>query len=236
MALGHDFGEILPEDIDQFSRMKDVEVGSANEWLDAMRKVPEAAVKEAFASLLSEPTKKDWSGESDDHFSANVLVRGRRRTAAFLLKGPSDFREMTQEMCGKRADQIHRMVNSDADVSVVQHAHLIGSVVRQTLRELTFRPGDSRRKYCLDAVAPESLRSDACVELLTDASPPTGISMDSVGAGRYAVYRHCGPYDGIAEAYKRLFTLWLPGSGGEMDDRAWRSIATRPLIPLPPNC
>ena len=43
--------------------------------------------------------------------------------------------------------------------------------------------------------------------------------MDSVGAGRYAVYTHRGPYDGIAEAYKRLFTLWLPGSGEEMDDR-----------------
>ena len=149
MVLGHDFGEILPEDIDQFSRMKDVEVGSANEWLDAMRKLPEAAVKEAFASLLSEPTKKDWSGESNDHFSANVSVRGRRRTAAFLLKGPSEFREMTQEMCGKRADQIHRMVDSDADVSIVQHAHLIGNIVRRTLRELTMAPGDSRRKYCL---------------------------------------------------------------------------------------
>ena len=149
MVLGHDFGEILPEDIDQFSRMKDVDVGSNDEWMDAMRKLPETAVKEAFASLLSEPTKKDWGGESDDHFSANVSVRGRRRTAAFVLKGPSPFREMTQEMCGKRADQIHRMVDSDADVSVVQHAHLIGSVVRRTLRELTIRPGDSRRKYCL---------------------------------------------------------------------------------------
>ena len=149
MVFGHDFGEILPEDIDQFSRMSDVEVGSDNEWMDTMRKLPEAAVKEAFASLLSEPTKKDWGGESDDHFSANVSVRGRRRTAAFLLKGPSEFREMTQEMCGKRADQIHRMVNSDADISVVQHAHLIGSVVRRTLRALTIYPGDSRRKYCL---------------------------------------------------------------------------------------
>ena len=70
-----------------------------------------------------------------------------------------------------------------------------------------------------DAVASESLRSDACVELRTDASPPPGITMDSVGAGRYAVYTHRGPYDGIAGAYKRLFTLWLPGSGEEMDDR-----------------
>ena len=149
MWLGDSFGELLPEDIDQFSRMREVEVESEDEWMSAMRALPERKVKEAIANLLSEPTKKDWPGESNDHFSANVLVHGRRRTAAFLLKGPSDFREMTLDMCGKRADQIHRMVDSDADVSVVQHAHLIGNVVRRTLRELTIQPGNSRRKYCL---------------------------------------------------------------------------------------
>ena len=68
-------------------------------------------------------------------------------------------------------------------------------------------------------VAPQSLRSDACVELHTDASPPPGISLDKLGGGRYAVYTHRGPYDGIAEAYRRLFGLWLPQSGEEMDDR-----------------
>ena len=149
MCLGRSFGEILPEDIDQFSNMRDVEVGSADEWMAAMRDVPEAVVKEAIASLLSEPTKKDWGGESDDHFSGNVSVLGHRRTAAFLLKGPSIFRELTLEMCGKRADQIHRMVDSGADVCVVQHAHLIGATVRRTLRTETVRPGGSRRKYCL---------------------------------------------------------------------------------------
>ena len=149
MCFGRSFGEILPEDIDQFSKMRDVEIGSADEWMTAMRAVSEQAVKEAIATLLTEPTKKDWSGESDDHFSANVLVHGRRRTAAFLLKGPSKFRELTLDMCGKRADQIHRMVSSGADVCVVQHAHLIGATVRRTLRTETVRPGGSRRKYCL---------------------------------------------------------------------------------------
>ena len=66
--------------------------------------------------------------------------------------------------------------------------------------------------------------------------------MDSVGAGRYAVYTHRGPYDGIAEAYKRLFTLWLPGSGGEMDDRPCMEIYrnspldTAPAQPLTDLC
>ena len=146
--LGRDFGEILPEDIDQFSEMRRVEV-STDEWMTAMRDVPEADVKKAITKLLAEPPKKDWGGESNDHFSANVSVRGQRKTAAFLLKGPSKFRELTLDMCGKRADQIHRMVDADADICIIQHAHLIGATVRRTLRTEAIRPGGSRRKYCL---------------------------------------------------------------------------------------
>ena len=146
---GRDFGEILPEDIEQFSKMREVEIGSESEWMDAMKSIPERKVKEAFAKLLAEPTTKDWAGEVCDHFSDKAVVNGRRRTASFLLKGPSRFREMTLDMCGERADQIHRMVDTDADISIIQHAHKIGPVVRRTLRTLTVLPGGSRRKFCL---------------------------------------------------------------------------------------
>ena len=148
MWMGQDFGEVLPEDIDQFSRMKDVQVATPDEWLETMKSLPEAGVKRAFAELLSEPTKNDWGGEANDHFSGNVSLGGRRKTAAFLMKGPAEFREMTLEMCGKRADQIHRLIDSGADISVVQHCHLIGPVVRRTLRNMTVYPGGPR-KYCL---------------------------------------------------------------------------------------
>ena len=148
MWMGRDFGELLPEDIDQFAEMRGVATTSADEWMDVMRALPEAKVKEALAGLLCEPTKKDWGGESNDHFSANLLVRGERKTGAFLLKGPADFRPMTPEMCGKRGDQIYRLVNSGADVSVIQHSHLIGEAVRHTLRALTVFPGQPR-KYCV---------------------------------------------------------------------------------------
>ena len=70
-----------------------------------------------------------------------------------------------------------------------------------------------------DDIAIESLRSDACVELHTDASPPPGISIDKLGAGRYAIYTYRGPYDSLGDAYKRLFETWLPQSGEEVDDR-----------------
>ena len=73
-------------------------------------------------------------------------------------------------------------------------------------------------------VAPERLRADACVELRTDASPPPGIVIDKIAAGRYAVYTHRGPYEGLPAAYKVLYGLWLPQSGEDMDDRACMEI------------
>ncbi len=149
MWLGHDYGEILPEDIEQFAGMKDVKAQSADEWMQAMRAIPEVQVKEAIAGLLTEPVKADWGGEENDHFSANVTVAGTRRTAAFLLKGPAKFQEMTPAMCGKNGDQIVRLARSGADVSIVQHSHLVGSAVRETLRALVVQPGSRTRKFCV---------------------------------------------------------------------------------------
>ena len=37
--------------------------------------------------------------------------------------------------------------------------------------------------------------------------------------GRYACYRHIGPYSEIAEAFERLYREWLPASGFQPDNR-----------------
>jgi 5'-deoxynucleotidase YfbR-like HD superfamily hydrolase len=146
--LGHDYGEILLEDIVEFARMKEVIVASADEWMSVMKKVPEVHVKKSIASLLKESAKSDWGGEENDHFSANVTVADRRCTAAFLLKGPTKFQEMTPAMCGKNGDQIYRLAKTGADISIVQHAHLIGAAVRETLRSMVVTPGRPR-KFCV---------------------------------------------------------------------------------------
>ena len=70
-----------------------------------------------------------------------------------------------------------------------------------------------------ETVAPERLRSDACVELRTKEEPPLGVTLGPVGGGRYAVYRLKGHYEGIAPAYRRLFRDWLPASGEALDER-----------------
>jgi hypothetical protein len=150
---GYDYGEILAEDISEFAQISEVRAGDAAEWMAFMSQVPEASVKETIARLLAEPTKKDWGGEENDHFSANVTVAGRRHTAAFLLKGPTAFREMTPAMCGKNGDQIYRLTRAGADISIVQHAHLIGAAVRETLRAFVVQPGHPRMFCVMDGQA-----------------------------------------------------------------------------------
>ncbi len=94
----------------------------------------------------------------------------------------------------------------------------VGSINARSGRVFTLSYDDP------DTVAADSLRSDACVELSTEATPPPGISLDTLAAGRYAVYTHQGPYDGIPKAYKNLFNVWLPQSGEQMDDRPFMEI------------
>lgn len=146
--VGRDYGEILAEDIEEFAAMATVNVADAHEWMSVMERVPEAHVKQSIAKLLNEPVKADWGGEENDHFSSNVTLVGRKRTAAFLLKGPTKFKEMTPAMCGKNGDQIYRLSNSGAEISVVQHSHLVGPAVRETARAFTVQPGRSR-KFCI---------------------------------------------------------------------------------------
>jgi hypothetical protein len=55
---------------------------------------------------------------------------------------------MTLDMCGKRADQIYRLAKSGAEISVVQHSHLIGEAVRETLQHMVDDRGRPR-KYCV---------------------------------------------------------------------------------------
>lgn len=148
MWYGQLYGELLPEDIEEFSKLREINLESAAEWMSVMQKTPEEHVKQSIAQLLTEPTKPDWGGEENDHFSANATVAGRRRTAAFLLKGPTKFQEMTPAMCGKNGDQIYRLVRVGADISVVQHSHLIGTAVRETLKSMVVQPGRSG-KFCL---------------------------------------------------------------------------------------
>ena len=139
--------ELSAGDIDEFAKSVRVRA-PAQQWMLAMRTLPEQHVKEALVDILEETPRKDWGGEQADHFSASLHVGGKRMTAAFLLKGPSRFSEMTPVMLGKQADQIYRIAQTPARILIVQHCHHIGEAVRETLRAFALRPPHPKF-YCL---------------------------------------------------------------------------------------
>lgn len=76
-----------------------------------------------------------------------------------------------------------------------------------------------------ESVPAAELRYDACATLRagTDVRPdslPEGFRLDNLPAGRYACALLEGSYTGMEDSFQRLFGLWLPESGEELDERA----------------
>lgn len=122
------------EDIDSFSRVRDVNPAAvANLLPGGYLHVSEDVVQMSLEQILDVPVhKKDWGGELNDMYTANVMVNGVRRAAAFLLKGPGiGRREMSIADCGKKGDQLVRLFTTPANLFVVQYVGPIAEMVVQ---------------------------------------------------------------------------------------------------------
>jgi hypothetical protein len=125
------------DEIDSFEKVKAVSAESAARFLmKGCLRMPEREVKRAIGEILEVAChRSDWGGELNDLSTANVVVSGRRRNAAFLLKGPAiGRREMTIADCGKNGDQIVRLVSMAHDLFVVQSTGPIADAVVQDVQ------------------------------------------------------------------------------------------------------
>lgn len=68
-------------------------------------------------------------------------------------------------------------------------------------------------------VAPDRLRYDAGLVVGTDFKPDRTINLADLPGGKYAVTLFQGSAAVITEAWDRLYTIWLPGSGYQPEDR-----------------
>ena len=144
---GYVHNEVFIEDIDEFSKVKDVDV-KISEVNETMPNIPEKDIKSAFCSILGIESVNDWGGEQSDIYTANMHIKNKRYSAAFILKGPANFKPMTLNHLGKNNDQIVRLSNEPADLLIVQHCTTIEQAVRSTLRAFSVQPSNPR-KYCL---------------------------------------------------------------------------------------
>ena len=91
----------------------------------------EDSIQTALERILSVPFhKKDWGGEMNDLYTANLLINGARHETAFLLKG-NGLRKQTMEIkhCGANGDQLLRLCNSPAKVFVIQFVGRISEAI-----------------------------------------------------------------------------------------------------------
>lgn len=164
MWYGYEFFENFIEDFDEFSKISNIPIPSDPE---SMRNISESAFKKCLAEILGDSVQQDWGGETSDYYSAHLNLKGRRFTAAFLLKGPHDFRPMGLNHLGKNNDQIVRLSHEPANILIVQHCHDILPSVRETLRAFAVQPSNPRR-YCL-VDGRDSLRLLQAYELYSKA-------------------------------------------------------------------
>jgi hypothetical protein len=115
---------ITIDDIDSFSKVKKIKSDTGGQVLS------EEQFKRGLLCLLSdEGVFKDWGGEQNDVFSTLLRIRGKRKRAAFALKGPGAPGKMMLRHLGKNADQIPRLFKSPAEVFIVQHHEQIDQSV-----------------------------------------------------------------------------------------------------------
>jgi uncharacterized protein YegP (UPF0339 family) len=120
------------EDIDSFRKVRDVNPATVTNLLnDGYLDRSEDSVQTALERILSVPFhKKDWGGEQNDLYTANLIINGARHETAFLLKG-NGLKSKTMEIkhCGANGDQILRLCNSPAKLYVVQFVGRISEAV-----------------------------------------------------------------------------------------------------------
>ena len=70
-----------------------------------------------------------------------------------------------------------------------------------------------------DDVPPEAFRMDICAATFAPIAPnAAGVAGKTLAGGRYAVLRHTGSDDTLAQSVAYLYADWLPASGEELRD------------------
>jgi AraC family transcriptional regulator len=84
-------------------------------------------------------------------------------------------------------------------------------------------------------VAPEKLRYDAGLIVDNDFKPDRSVNVTDLPGGKYAVALFQGSAAVITEAWAKLYTAWLPGSGYQPEDRPRLELRRDHNLQLPPD-
>jgi hypothetical protein len=122
------------DDIDSFAAVRDVAAADVKDYAQPLR-VNERVIKHCIHRVLDDPyIDDDHGGERADIVSDRLVFRGRRTLSAFMLKGPSVLGPLYGSKAGRRGDQVVRLLEVRAELSVIQHVADIPSETFDQLR------------------------------------------------------------------------------------------------------
>jgi hypothetical protein len=106
------------QSIDSFGKVRDLNIVQVKPFLkDGFLDWSEKKIKEAFLEIIGQSfVPKDWGGETEDIYSALVLLNGERVQTSMILKGSGTIRgrETQPADLGKNADQLQRMFRAES--------------------------------------------------------------------------------------------------------------------------
>jgi hypothetical protein len=120
---------ITIDDVGGFAALKNHPTGTSH----GLNGLPEARVKKFLQKVIGETAAfQDWGGEKNDLCTNKLVYLGKRRAAAFALKGKATKGPLTPKKMGKNGDQLGRLFSSQAQFFfVVYHSKIEESVVEQ---------------------------------------------------------------------------------------------------------
>lgn len=143
------------EDIDSFRKVRDINPSMVQHlmkdgnYLDKQEDVIQLGLEKILDVNLH---KKDWGGETNDLYTANLVINGSRTATAFLLKGNGlKRRSMEIRDCGKNGDQILRLCDSPAELFVIQ---FVGGISESVIKDIEGKVNQLRLQskkayYCI---------------------------------------------------------------------------------------
>lgn len=105
------------DDIDSFKAVKGIPSGDNK----LLKNMAERKVNRAICIIVNQSEKKDWGGERNDIYTNNLLFKGKRKSAAFALKGKATKGTLTLNKMGTKADQVQRLFEGTAEIHFVVH-------------------------------------------------------------------------------------------------------------------
>ena len=127
----------------KFIRIEDIKEFSRSGRVDSKRaplaptRLSELCIKKGFLRLLGEnKVPKDWGGENNDIFTTRLTLFGKKRRAAFALKGPAKKGPLVPKMMGKNGDQIQRLFDTPAEVFFVQYEGEVKESIFKLMEDL----------------------------------------------------------------------------------------------------